>query len=270
LSEKPYFQEPLYFPSIALPCSNKNESNVVLLSKISKQKIKDVTRQKTEVMTLVFDKENNIVESRRTEIQFSTIPENTIYHYIIGSLDPGEYECRVVIRNLKTGKGAVGSSSVIVPEPLDSGIKLYPPLLLIPDRKAYYLKFSRDRKDKSERPSLSLNTIYPFLSNKFSPVIEILDRGVSKLPAVLRCSSINIPEPEVEFSVHLIQQTTGQKIPLPFSIISSREEDEQTNIFLIELQLPGLMPGQYSLEIIAEETTTQSKSKAIRTFRIEK
>jgi len=265
LSERPYFQEPLYFPSIALPCSNKNESNIVLLSEIPKQKIKEVIRQKTEVITLVFDKDNNIVESRKTEIQFSTIPENTIYHYIIGSLDPGEYECRVVIRNLKTGKGAVGSSSVIIPEPLDSGIKLYPPLLLIPNRKAYYLKFSRDLKDKSERTSLSLNNIYTFLSNKHSPLVEEVDQGISELLAVVRCSVVNIQNPNVELSAHLIRHLSGEKFPLTLSIISSKNEQD-TYVFLIVLQLPELKPGDYTIEIVGEESKTKSKSKATRTF----
>jgi VWFA-related protein len=267
MGEKPYFQEPLNFPLIALPCSDKNESNVVLLSEIQLEKIKEIARGKTELITLIFDKENNIVDSARGEAIFASLPQKRFYHYTILSAQPGQYECRVIVRNLKTGKGAVAFSSVIIPESSDSGLKLYPPLLLIPEKEAFYLKTQPEDKAKE---SLSLNNIYPFLSNKFSPVVNVLDRGVSKLLAVLRCSIINIPEPEVEFSAHIVQQTSGQKIPLPFSFISSKEEDEQTDILLIELQLPGLMPGQYSLEIIAEETTTQSKSKAVRTFRVEK
>ena len=265
LSEKPYFQEPLYFPSTALLCSEKNESNMVLLSEIPKQKIKEVIRQKTEVITLVFDKDNNIVESRRTEIHFSTIPENTIYHYIIASLNPGEYECRVVIRNLKTGKGAVGSSSVIIPEPLDSGIRLYPPLLLIPNRKAYYLKFSRALKDKSERTSLSLNNIYTFLPNKHSPLVKEVDQGISELLAVVRCSVVNIQNPNVELSAHLILHLSGEKFPLTLSIISSKTEQD-TYVFLIVLQLPEMKPGDYTIEIMGEEPKTKSKSQVTRTF----
>ncbi len=265
LSERPYFQEPLYFPSIALLCSEKNESNMVLLSEIPKQKIKEVIRQKTEVITLVFDKDNSIVESRRTEIHFSTIPENTIYHYIIASLNPGKYECRVVIRNLKTGKGAVGSSSVIIAEPLDSGIKLYPPLLLIPNRKAYYLKFSRALKDKSERTSLSLNNIYTFLSNKHSPLVEEVNQGISELLAVVRCSVVNIQNPNVELFAHLIPHLSGEKFPLTLSIISSKTEQD-TYVFLIVLQLPELKPGDYTIEIMGEEPKTKSKSQVTRTF----
>jgi len=270
LSEKPYFQEqPLYFSSIALPCSEKKESNIVLLSEITVDKIEEVVKGKTEVITLVFNKDNSIVESRRAEIHFSTIPEKTIYHYTIASLNPGEYECRVVIRNLKTGKGAVGSSSVVIAEPLDSGIKLYPPLLLIPDRKAYYLKFSRDQKDKSESESLSLNNIYPFLSNKHSPLVEGVDRGTNRVWAVVRCSFLGIQQPDIKLSANLIHHLadTEKKIPVTISILNRYQEDD-TEIFLIELQTKELQSGEYSLYLFAEDRLTQSRSDVHTTFKV--
>jgi hypothetical protein len=71
LSEKPYFQEPLRFPMAALPFSNKKESKLVLISEIPVEKIKDIAWQKTEITTLIFDKENNVVDSSRGEMSLT-------------------------------------------------------------------------------------------------------------------------------------------------------------------------------------------------------
>lgn len=267
LSEKPYFQEPFNFPLITLPCSHTNESNALLLSEIDVEKIKEVTSGNTEVVTLIFGEDNTIVDSSKAEVSFSSIPQKKIYQYSIASLQTGKYECRVVIRNLKTGKAAVGSSSVDIPELQDSGIKLYPPLLLIPEKNASYLRTSKARKEETEKKPLSINDIYPFLSNKHSPLVEELDKGISKLFAVVRSSIFNIKEPEIELSVYLIDHSKREKTQLSFSILSSKNKGE-TDILLMEIEMPELKPGRYSLEIGAEELSTKSESKATRNFTV--
>jgi len=270
MSDTPYFQELTRFSLISLPFSHKNESNFVLISEISLDKINEITGGKTELVTLIFDSENKIADSCQGEVNFSSIPKKKVYYYTISSLQPGQYECRVVLRNLETGKGAVASSSIEIPEELDSGIRLYPPLLLIPERKAFYLKTSKAKKKGTGSELLSLIDIYPFLSNKYSPVVEELDRRTSKLLAVMRCSVVDIQEPDVELTAHLIQHAEREKIPLSFSILTSKTEGENTDILLIEFELPEMEPGRYSLEIVAQELSTNSKSQVTRTLIVKK
>ena len=267
LSENPYFEQPLRFPMVALPFSNKKESNCVLLSEIPVEKIKDIAWQKTEIITLIFDKENNVIDSSRGEMSLAAFSQKKIYHYEIQSLAPGQYECRVVIRNLETGKGAVASSSLTIPEIQASGISLSPPFILIPDKVSFYLRTSKPEKEKPGDEPLSLIKIYPFLSNKHSPLIEELEEGTPKLLAIIPCAVANIEEPDIQLSSCLIPHSTGEKIPLSFSIISA-EKEKEFDILLIELELPELRPGKYSLEIGAEEVTSGSKSNAIRTFKV--
>lgn len=268
LSENPQFQVPAIFPLIALPCSEKEESNLVMLSEIPIDKIKEITRGETEVLTLIFDEEKNIAEYHIGEVNFYTLPYNKICIYSISSLLPGKYECRLVIRDIKTGKGAVASSSVVIPEASDSGIKLFPPLLLIPEKKTFYLKLSKDQKKGTEKDSLSINDIYPFLANNFSPLVEEVDRGISSLLAVLRLSIIDIPDHEIEFSVHLFNHASQEKVQLSDSFILSNENIEGTEVLLLEIQLPELDPGNYSIEITADEMTTHASSQATRNFKI--
>jgi VWFA-related protein len=267
LAEKPKFQDPLNFPSAALLCSGKKGSNLVLLSEIGLDKIEEVRGEETEVVALILDEENTIVDTSRRKIDLSKMPQKAIYPFGIFSLTSGEYKCRLILRNLETGKGAVASSTVFIPENPDSGLRLYPPFLLVTGKEAFYLKASKLQNGETEENPLSLINIYPSLSGEYSPLVEVLDKGISKILAAVQYKIVNIPAPEVGLSAHLIKESNGEKIPLSFSILSAREE-EKTHTVLIEFELPELQPGKYSLEIAAEEETTRSKSQTTRTFLI--
>ncbi len=267
LSESPYFQEPLEFPLIALPCAKESESNLVLLSELPVETIRAELSGKTEMLTLIFNEENAVIDSSQGEVDFAAFSQKKIFHYSILSLSPGKYKCCVVIRNLKTGKGAVASSSLEIPERQESGLRLYPPLLLIPEKEAHYLRAQKDMKEEAAAANVSLNRIYPFLTNRQTPVTGELEQGVPNLLAILRCSIFGIQDPEVDLTANLVEHASGEKTQLDFSILSSMSQ-EGIDILLLEFPLPEMKPGEYTLEISAEEFSTQSRSKVTYNFRV--
>jgi VWFA-related protein len=263
LSKNPYLQDPYLLNNIALPCSEKKDSNCVLLSEIPLKEIEEVITGKTEHAHFILDNENNVVFSSRGDIDFSPFSQEKVYSYAILSLPPGEYDCRTIIRNLQTGKVAVASSSVDIPERFKTGIKLYPPLFLIPEKQSTYLRLIKGGK----KESLSINDIYPFLSNQHSPLVDEIDPDVSKLLAVVRCAVADIQKPEVNVTAHLVEKESGKTTELPLSIIDS-EGKEKMDILLLEIQLPELKSGEYTIEIIAEEANSKQKSKTITRFNV--
>jgi VWFA-related protein len=268
MADNPYFQEPVNFSLIPLHCYPQEESNFVLLTKIPLTMMEKVAGRKTELVTFIIDKKHDMFISSRAEIDFLEIPEKTVYHYMISSLPPGhQYECRVVLRNLETGDGAVASSSVEIPEKLDSGLRMYPPLLLIPEKEAIYLKASREQKKKSKSESRSIADIYPFLSNRHSPLVDTLEKGSSKLLAVVRCSHREIENPNIELFAHLTHHPSGEKTRLLFSVLNAKKE-EDSNVVLIEINLPEMQPGRYSLEMTAQESTSGLKSSTVQSFNV--
>lgn len=267
LSENPYFQEPYSLNLIALSCSGKIESNCVLISEIPLDDIEEVIKGKTEHANFIFDNDNNVIFSTRGDIDFSPFSQERIYSYAILSLPPGMYECRTIIRNLTTGRGTVASSLLEIPAPLKSGMRLHQPLLLIPEKKSVFIKLTKDSKKDAKKELLSLNDIYPFISNKHSPLINVSDKDVSKLLALMQCSFVDIQEPEVNISASLVEHASKKKTPLSLSILSAKNQ-EDTVVLLIELQLPELITGRYSLNIVAEEVNTQSKSEVNTDFSV--
>lgn len=253
LTENPQFQTPLNFPSITLPCSVRGKSGLVIMSKIPVEKIQEISGQEVEIVSIAFDKENNIVKLKRDEADFSRLPKENIYYSSLLSLPSGEFKCRIVIRNLDTGRGAVSSSSVTIPESLKSGIKLYPPLLLKVEKDAFYLK--------------GPPAVYPFDKTQYSPLIEELKRGISRLLAVVRCSVSDIRQPDIKLSANLICQSTSQDIPLTISVLKKYQEND-TEIFFIELQTEELQSGKYFLYLFGDEMNTKSNSYVSTTFNV--
>jgi len=266
LNRKSVFDEPQEFPMIALPFSDKEGPNVVLLTEIDPEKMEDVLDREVEMVTFVFNPINEILDQRRIKVDFSNTSEKKNYFYNIFSLEPGQYECCVVLRNLKTGRAAVASSSVSIPIS-HSGIHLFQPLVFIPDKEANYTYAKKGQKER-DSGILDLKAIYPSISNQSSVLFEKVDKGVSKLLAEVRCLMIGIQDPEIELAASLIPLSRTQEvIPLSFSILSCLEKKDM-DILLLEFQLPELESGKYSLNLVANEIKTKSVSQVNMSLKI--
>jgi len=119
LTERPLFQDPVHFDLEALHCPEDERGNLSLISQVNVDKLQELAGNKVEIVSLVFDEKEDIVVFKRKEIDCSKLSDHKFQHACYISIPPGEYKCRVVIRNMKTGRGAVGSALVKIPEESD-------------------------------------------------------------------------------------------------------------------------------------------------------
>lgn len=267
LSALPQFKADLLFPLIALPCLSQEKSHLVMISKIPVEGVQMISGKKVEIANLIFDKEGTAVYSIRWEKDFSELPEKDIYYYSLSTLSPGEYKYRVIIRNLETGKAAVASSSIRVPEISDSKISLNPPLLLTPKKNSFYLEGAVIQRKKIGEDFLDLLNLYPYDFSQYSPVVEELEEDRPRLLVVMPCSLRGILQPEIQLFARIIDPSSGEVMPLNFSILDTLEEKDR-HIFYISCRLEDLPPGKYSLGFLATEKKTQSQSYTFSTFTI--
>lgn len=256
LNDNPYSQSPLDFPLRVLTCFSQQDTGLIILSELSQAKMREVIGPDTELAVLILDKSQNVVNSSQGKIDFSSVPDSCVYPYAIFFIPPGEYDCRLVLRNLKTGRAAVAASAAVLPEGQE-GMPLISPLLLVPGKRAAFMKVS---KSSGQKAPLSLNRIYPFVSNRNAPLLEELTLGTSKLLAVVPCVMKNIPESQIQFAAYLIRQPSGEKVILPCSFLTSEKSREKQDCTLLELSLPVLSSGRYSLYLVAEGPGTESQS----------
>jgi hypothetical protein len=115
LSPEPLFQTPVRFPLDVAPCPAGTKGNLCLAAKIPIEKIRDVLAGKSEFVVVIFDEKENIVILGRNEKQTYTLTGELFNFGTAFTLSPGKYQCRLVIRNLETGRGAVASTAAVIP-----------------------------------------------------------------------------------------------------------------------------------------------------------
>jgi VWFA-related protein len=267
LAEKPLSQTPVHFPMAALPQSNEPKDNLWLAAEIPHEKIAEISGKKVEIVCLVFDAKDDIVQLLRTEEDFSGAGRQFSYLVSWLSVAPGPYKCRIVMRNMETGRAAVAAAKVVFPKMNAAGIQLYPPLFLVPEKGAHYLKglAPKSRTGKAE-PSLAL---LPFDTAQYAPVLEKVLRCGSTSWAVVRCAAANIAEPETKLSVALLDRMTGDKISVPLTIISQKDE-KGTKTYFVRLEIPDVEPDEYTFVLAAEETKSGATSEVSGSFAIER
>ena len=115
LSEEPMFQTPVWFPMKVVPCEPAAEGNLCLAAEVPIDKIRDVLAGRSEFVVVVFDDKENIVTLRRNEKKTFMLTGELFSFGAAFSLSPGKYQCRLIIRNLDTGRGAVASTTAVIP-----------------------------------------------------------------------------------------------------------------------------------------------------------
>jgi hypothetical protein len=119
LSPKPLSGEPVRFAMEAQVKSPAPPNNIQIIARLRLEELGEVVGPRVEAVSLLFDQLDQIVESRRIELDL-TRPEYRQKPLSIQSelsANPGTYKCRLVIRNMETGKSAVSAASVTIPGP---------------------------------------------------------------------------------------------------------------------------------------------------------
>lgn len=259
LGEKSYFEQRLNFPMIALTYSEAKYINAILLSVIPARRIRDEIGAKTEFISLIFDQNKTIVDSTRVELDWAAQRGDTICQYSAVTLPPGRYDARIVIRDLETGKGAVGACSIEILKKAAGVLTLYPPLLLTTGREIQYLHISGQAKDQGGT-DISLSQIYPYPAKEFAPLAGELKQGTPSLYAVLRAAEGPIQNPDLQISAWLAAEGRDEKILMEFGLLSAQKQ-EGAQILFLEFKVPGLRPGRYSLHLLAEDPAAKSSSE---------
>lgn len=114
LNEEPVFQTPAKFPVERRRCRPDGKWNLCISAALPFEDIPEILQGKVEIVSIVFDTDGNTVDLIRWEITSAELLKERPPHEAHFKLAPGAYECRVIIRNLETGRGAVGGISVEV------------------------------------------------------------------------------------------------------------------------------------------------------------
>jgi len=254
LAENASSKRSLDIPLTAVAFSDEKNENTLLLSEIPVLSIREEVGDRTEFINLVLDQNKVIVDGERFEIDWKSMRGEKVYQYAAIALAPGQYDFRVIIRNLDDGRAAVGSCSVEVAGPRAEGPTLFSPLFLVRGPEAQYLNMTTPAKG-APAASVSISAIFPFPPKEYVPLVGSLERGQDLLDAAVRCIWKGNRSGEMEFSAWLSPEGSDERTQVEMTIVNSASRDE-TDFYLMEFEVPGLLPGRYRLEIVAEDAAT--------------
>ncbi|NIQ17376.1 MAG: hypothetical protein GTN43_00985, partial [Candidatus Aenigmarchaeota archaeon] len=109
-----------------------------------------------------------------------------------------------------------------------------------------------------------LSQVFPFPAKQFIPLTGELKQGTPSLYAVLRAEWSGAQEPEIQIVVWLVPEGKEEKTPATLSILSGMQGE--ADILFLEINIPELRPGQYSLHIFAEDSVTKSSCETMSDF----
>jgi hypothetical protein len=252
LTERPLLQIPLRFSMAPLSYAAGEDIRLQVLSKIPEAVIQKFSGKKVELVSLVFDEKENLAGLKRAEADLTKYRGMEVFYTSGASLPPGQYRCRLVIRDLDTGDAAVASASARVTQKPSVGLSLHSPLLLIQGSNFAYLEGTQAKKEEA----ISWKEVYSYDRAQYSPIIGEAPTGTVKLYSVIPCSFKEIFLPNITLTAYFINSISSEKIPMTISVLSkSRKADVE--IQFIEFPLTNIPPGKYLLYLHAEETGTK-------------
>ena len=268
-TEKPVTVQPFDIPVEPLFIAGREKMNCALLAQIPVNEKTGIPPSTVEIFTFLFNEDREIVMKKRGEMDLSPFDQQSLFSYFTANLPAGEYECRIVARDLETGQAVVGKIVFPLPEKSESEIALSSPLLFAKGPESQILRFSEGLRMKEKDKALSLSDLYKFLPKNHCLVVRDLEPGIKSLLAALPLTAAQGPAPEVEFSAQLHPRPEGEPINLAMEIVNIQKTGAQTDILMMEIRLPDLKPGEYELEIEALEKKTSARS-FVRKFLVSK
>jgi VWFA-related protein len=256
LSDSPVLTDALDLPACAFVGSMMSEANTAILLELEVEERTGVAPGKTEIYTFIFDPEHKVVVGIRGEMDTSAHEHQTLFPYLLASLKPGEYECRVVARNMETGQAAASRFCFAVPAPDPAKMTLSSPLLLIPGREADFVHMLRSTKKGKEPPSVI--RFFPYLPRECAPLVGPLSPAIRRIWASLPLRFGTEMPAELTTEVKLMAEASGEEIPIQWIILDTGELRKRMNFVLFEIRLPDLAAGAYRLEFTALDVASGS------------
>jgi VWFA-related protein len=258
LSPKPLSQVPVRFSMTAFFCSGGETDNLCSIAEIPVDKIRDVSQGKAEAISLIFNAADDIVSLNRSEQNFAELAETKAYFVTLHTVPPGRaYKCRVVVRDIETGRAAVASAPSVFIAP-GQGIQLYPPLFFVADRGARYIP-AESAKNSKRDSAVPISRVFPLDSGQYAPQIEKRVRRDSEIWAGIRCRAAG-PAQKIKLSAFLVDKITAEQIPIPLEIVAERFVGDEA-AFFVRLRIPAVEPDEYRFVLGAEDSAGGTTSQ---------
>jgi hypothetical protein len=261
LNERALSRLPEKVPMTALTSAAEGISRLAVLAKLPGEVTAKFSGKRLEFVAIFFDGKGEIGEMVREEIDPASVRGRDMAFAAGSVLKPGDYSCRLVVRDMDSGMSAVASAKATVVKPQITGLLLGTPLVL-EMKTGCSLLSARPKKTGAVFPWVD---IYPFDSSLFSPVLAELPATATSLQIVMPCAFPGAGLSELAMSAHLVNAASGERSPVTITRMD-RVPKGPLEILTLEVPTAGIAPGTYFLHFYAQDRATGSLGHAFTTL----
>jgi len=260
LAEMPLFQIPIRFQMTAQVCSFDNANNLLLAAHLPAEESAKISEGKAEIHSLIFDERDEIISHHRCEEDWPSLAGKEIYLLGSAGIPPGKYRCRIVIRDMETGKAAVAGFTTNVQSEEEKKFQIFPPLLLRQEKGAFYVRGMEatvrltipQSFEFADSHLIDTSSYIPFLGRTLAPETDLW--------ASIRCSVPSGLDAGISLSAILFDKTMVEEIALPLEIIREKEE-MGVKTFFVRVRIPNVEKDEYTLIFTAEHIASGNKTE---------
>lgn len=253
LNERAFSRMPVTVPMRALTSAAEGISRLAVLAKVPGEVTAKLVGKRVEFVAIFFDGKGEISDMVREETDPASFRGRDMAFVTGATLRPGDYACRLVIRDMDTGLSAVGSTKATVGKPAATSLQLGTPLMLEEGTGSFFL----DAGARKTTKTIPFGEVYPFDKTQLSPILGEIPVTAVKIQVVIPFSVPGGHEPDLALSAYLVNSTSGERLPVTFSR-TDRIQKGPLEILTLELPMTSFAPGTYFLHFYAEDRASKS------------
>lgn len=217
----------------------------------------EVLGKKSEAYLMLFDEKGDMAYIKKFTLAMPETGKETVFPTFLLTVKPGSYTCRMVVRNLDTGRAVRGAIQLATPA-AGAAMTLDPPLLLDANANALVLAAS---------PGGSPSELFGYDANAYAPLLGDVPVGLTKLYAALRLTGSSAAG-GLEIMATLVDSATSARMELPVSVLK-QGADGTTKLLFLEIAIGELKAGRYTIGFAAKDpgTGTTAVSSAVITVK---
>ncbi|MEN6561084.1 MAG: VWA domain-containing protein [Acidobacteriota bacterium] len=259
LNERSFSRLPVSVPMTALASAAEGVSRLALLARLPGEVTARFAGRRVEFVALFFDAAGDLAGIVREERDLAPMRGREMAFAAGSALAPGDYGCRLVIRDMESGLSAVASAKAVLGRPQPAGLELGTPLVL-EARAGCPLVCAAAGKGRDPFPWADL---YDYDSSIYAPVLAgEAPAAAAGLTVVVPCAGPGGGTPaDLAVKATLIDASNGRQTPVPVTI-SGRAPRGPLEVLTLGLATAGLAPGEYYLHLYAGDKASGSLGHA--------
>lgn len=236
---------PAEVPMTVLVYATEGGARVRALARIPREAWEGLQGRTAEIVPMFFDGKDSLLSLRRAVVDVAGQRGRDLVFTVESEAPPGAVDCRLVVRDLDTGRSALGRSSGFVRASAAGALALATPLVLVPGGGVLFEGVTEERTEER-----AWREIYAYDPESASPVIGDEPVRSDKVMLIVPARVAEGAGEALGVKLALVDTATGESRDLPYALVR-RTRAEGHEVLFLEAATEGLPAGKHLLYVHA-------------------